>query len=165
MTKRTERSTPIVLPLWLVAAAITTVASLSVTGMSFLQAYVAGESQWSKGQKDAVHALERFSSTGSDADYRQFLDRIAVPLGDRAAKLEMNRADPDHAVITREFLKGQIPQPDIDGMIWLYRNFKYTPLFRPALQYWDIGDQYILELRCLRRPKIQPHVGIAPTEN
>ena len=146
MAKRTERSIPVVLPLWLVAAAITTIASFSVTGMSFLQAYVAGESQWSKGQKDAVHALQRFSGTGADADYRQYLDSIAIPLGDRAAKLEMNRAEPDHALITQEFLKGQIAEPDIDGMIWLYRNFKDTPLFRPALHYWDFGDQYILEL-------------------
>jgi diguanylate cyclase (GGDEF)-like protein/PAS domain S-box-containing protein len=146
MTKRTERSTPVVIPLWLVAAAVTTIASFSVTSMSFLQAYVSGESQWSKGQKDAVHALQRFSGTGADADYQQFLDSIAIPLGDRAAKLEMNRAEPDHALVTREFLKGQIAQPDIDGMIWLYRNFKHTWLFRPALQYWDIGDQYILEL-------------------
>jgi diguanylate cyclase (GGDEF)-like protein/PAS domain S-box-containing protein len=147
MTKRTERSTPVVLPLWLVAAAITTAASLSVTGMSFLQAYVAGESQWSKGQKDAAHALQRFAVTESNADYQQFLDSIAIPLGDHAAKLEMNKPDPDHAVITREFLKGQIPQPDIEGMIWLYRSFKNTLLFRRALQYWDLGDRYILELR------------------
>jgi diguanylate cyclase (GGDEF)-like protein/PAS domain S-box-containing protein len=146
-----RRSTMAVLPMWFVTALITTVASLSVTAMFFMQAYVAGESQWSKGEKDAVAALLRFAHSGSEADYQRFLDRIAVPLGDHAAKLEMNRAAPDHAVIKAGFLAGQIAPQDIDGMIWLYRSFADTPLFSRALTFWDLGDQYILELMRIGR--------------
>src|SRR5579863_1846277 len=142
-----RRTAAALFPLWLVAIVITGFASLSIAVMSIFLGYVAGESNWSKGQKDAVHALERFASTGAEADYQEFQARIAVPLADRTAKLEMNKADPDHEVITNAFLNGKIEPQDIDGMIWLYRNFKTTPWFRHAANYWDIGDVYLLRLR------------------
>jgi diguanylate cyclase (GGDEF)-like protein/PAS domain S-box-containing protein len=135
------------LPLWLVAIVITIVAALSIAVMTILVGYAAGESQWAKGQKDAVHALERYESTGVEADYQTFLDRIAVPLADRTAKLEMNKARPDHEAIVRAFLQGRVAAQDIDGMIWLYRNFKNTPWFRRAADFWDAGDDYLLQLR------------------
>ncbi|QCP52838.1 EAL domain-containing protein [Trinickia violacea] len=142
-----RRTAAALFPLWLVAIVITAFASLSIAVMSIFLGYVAGESNWSKGQKDAVHALERFASTGAEADYQEFEARIAVPLADRTAKLEMNKADPDREVITDAFLNGKIEPQDIDGMIWLYRNFKTTPWFRRAADYWDIGDIYLLRLR------------------
>ncbi|TKC88017.1 EAL domain-containing protein [Trinickia terrae] len=141
-----RRTAAALVPLWLVAIVITVFASLSIAVMSIFLAYVAGESNWSKGQKDAVHALERFASTGAEADYQEFQAHLAVPLADRAAKLEMNKASPDHDVIVNAFLNGKIALEDIDGMIWLYRNFRNTPWFHRAAGYWDVGDIYLLRL-------------------
>lgn len=129
------------------AAVMAAFACFSVTVMSFLLAYVTGESQWSKGQKDAVHALERYVRTGDEADYGEFLRTLAVPLADRTARLEMDKASPDHATTVAAFLAGKIAPQDVDGMIWLYRNFKGTPWFRRAAAFWEAGDQYILRLR------------------
>ncbi|TDG20754.1 EAL domain-containing protein [Paraburkholderia silviterrae] len=141
-----RRTTAVLLPLWLLAAVMAVIASISLAIMAILLAYVAGESTWSKGQKDAVHALERYARAGDEADYRMFLKCIAVPLGDRAAKLEMNRPQPDIAAIRRGFEQGRIAAADIDGMTWGYRTLKNTPWMRPAVAYWDIGDRYILKL-------------------
>jgi diguanylate cyclase (GGDEF)-like protein/PAS domain S-box-containing protein len=141
-----RRTTAVLLPLWLLAAVMAVIASISVAIMSILLAYVAGESSWSKGQKDAVHALERYARSGSEADYRAFLAGIAVPLGDRTAKLQMNLPDPDRSVIRRGFEEGHIAPADIDGMTWGYRTLKTTPWMRPAVAFWDIGDRYILRL-------------------
>jgi len=141
-----RRSAAAVFSLWLVAAVITISASLSVACMSFLLDYVAAESQWSKGQKDAAHALERFAGSGAEADYQAFLQGIAVPLAYRRAKFELNKAQFDPAALAGALANGNITPKDIDGMAWLYRNFKNTPLFSPALNLWDSGDQYILEL-------------------
>ncbi|WP_433704394.1 EAL domain-containing protein [Paraburkholderia sacchari] len=141
-----RRTTAVLLPLWLLAAVMTVIASISLAIMSILLAYVAGESTWSKGQKDAVYALDRYARLGDEADYRTFLECIAVPLGDRAAKLEMNRPQPDVAAIRRGFEQGRIAAADVDGMTWGYRTLKSTPWMRPAVAYWDIGDRYILRL-------------------
>ncbi|QGZ54116.1 EAL domain-containing protein [Paraburkholderia acidiphila] len=141
-----RRTTAVLLPLWLLAAVMALIAAASLAIMSILLAYVAGESSWSKGQKDAVHALERYARTGDEADYRTFLSGIAVPLGDRAAKLEMNRARPDTAAIRHGFELGRIAPDDIDGMTWGYRTLKNTPWMRPAVAFWDIGDHFILRL-------------------
>ncbi|MFP4906265.1 hypothetical protein ACLFKT_45660, partial [Paraburkholderia sp. BR14261] len=48
-----RRTTAVLLPLWLLAAVMALIAAVSLAIMSILLAYVAGESSWSKGQKDA----------------------------------------------------------------------------------------------------------------
>ncbi|WP_321929335.1 EAL domain-containing protein [Paraburkholderia guartelaensis] len=141
-----RRTTAVLLPLWLLAAVMAVIAAVSLSIMSILLAYVAGESSWSKGQKDAVHALERYARIGDEADYHAFLAGIAVPLGDRAARLEMNRAQPDTAAIRHGFELGRIAPADMDGMTWGYRTLKNTPWMRPAVAFWEIGDRHILRL-------------------
>lgn len=59
-----RRTTAILLPLWLLAAVMAVIAAVSLAIMSILLAYVAGESSGSNGQKDAVHALERYARAG-----------------------------------------------------------------------------------------------------
>src|ERR1700759_669190 len=114
--------------MWLMTILMTLFASFSVSVMSVLLAYVGGESQWSKGEKDAVRALERFAHSGDERDYQVFLKRIAVPLADREAKLELNKARPDPALFANAFARGEIAREDVDGMAWLYRDFGNVPL-------------------------------------
>jgi hypothetical protein len=83
--RRANRATAALVSVWLVAGVMTMFAWASVTVMSVLLAYVAGESQWSKAQKDAVRALERFAHTHEESDYQAFLAQIAVPPADREA--------------------------------------------------------------------------------
>ncbi|MES2072971.1 MAG: EAL domain-containing protein [Pseudomonadota bacterium] len=142
-----RRTTAVLLPLTVVVVVLTIFAAISVTVMSVLRAYVGGESHWSKAQKDSVHALQRFAVTGADQDYQRFLREIEVPLGDRRARLEMDKPDPDYALVNKGFLAGGVAEDDIAGMTWLYRNFKNGVLFRNAISYWVQGDRYILQLR------------------
>jgi diguanylate cyclase (GGDEF)-like protein len=142
-----NRANAALFSVWLVAVVMTVFACLSVTVMSLLVAYVAGESQWSKAQKDAVRALERYGHTHAERDYQAFLGHIAVPLADRVGKLEMEKPVPDRDAAVDALLKGRIAREDIDGMVWLYRHFRHAPLFSNAVAYWDAGDAYILQLR------------------
>src|SRR4029077_20816715 len=57
--------------------------------LSAVRAYVGGEALYSKGQKDAVHHLLRFAETQDGVEYREFLAAIAIPLGDKQARLEL----------------------------------------------------------------------------
>jgi hypothetical protein len=131
--------------MWVMAIVMTRFASLSVTVMSVLLAYVGGESQWSKGEKDAVRALERFAHSGDERDYRAFVQRRRAARG-RQARLEMDKARPDHARLVDAFRRGEIAREDVDGLIWLYRDFGKVPLVPRAVDYWKAGDVYVLRL-------------------
>ncbi|GGC60684.1 EAL domain-containing protein [Undibacterium terreum] len=141
-----RRTTAVLLPLAVVVILLSIFAALSVVTMSVLRAYVGGESHWSKAQKDAVFALQRYAVTGAEIDYQRFLKELEVPRGDSRARLEMNKPNGDDALIKDGFIAGGVAEDDIPGMVWMYRNFKHTYLFRNAISYWEQGDHYIQQL-------------------
>src|SRR5260370_40498261 len=55
--------------------------------LSGVRAYVSGEGLYSKGQKDAVYYLIKYMHSEAESDYRKYLSAIAVPLGDRQARV------------------------------------------------------------------------------
>src|SRR5580692_9670358 len=78
--------------IWMFAAIVLCLlilANFSFGVLSSLRAYVGGESKWSKAQKDAVFHLQKYATSRAADDLRQFLDNIAVPLGDHSARIEM----------------------------------------------------------------------------
>lgn len=126
-----------------------TVSSLGL--LSSIRAYVAGESLWSKGQKEAVYFLTAYARTRSDADYRDFLQAIAIPLGDHRARLALDRPEPDLEAARQGFLAGGNHPDDIAGMIFLYRHFRDTPLLRKPIAIWAEGDIELARLEALGR--------------
>ena len=119
-------------------------ASLSV--MSAVRAYVGGESSWSKAQKTAVAALERYAITHDEADFAAYRTAIAVIFGDRDARLALEAADPDTARARSGLIAGRNHPDDIAGMIWLYRYFRHVPFMARAIGYWTEADALVLEL-------------------
>ena len=71
-------------PFVLAIGALALVVVIGFAVLSSARAYVAGESQWSKGRSAAVAALRAYAVSGSDVDFRRFETALAVPLGDRA---------------------------------------------------------------------------------
>jgi len=136
---------PVILIVLLQAA----LAGGSIYVMSAVRAIVAGESQWSKGQKDAVYHLDYYAESGNPQAYRAFLDALAIPLGDRAARLAMERPVPDLEATRAGFLQGRNHPDDIAGMIWLLRTFREWDIVRKPTQQWLVGDRYLLELQAL----------------
>ncbi len=111
-----------------------------------VRAYVGGEGMWSKGQKDAVYALSRYISSQDERDYRDYLTAIALPLGDRAARLEMEKPVFDRATVAAGFVQGGNGVEDIDDMIFLFRHFKGIPYFSQAIEIWRQAEQQVLQL-------------------
>src|SRR3569832_812218 len=66
-----------------------------ISTFSSLRAYVNGEGRWSKAEGQAIADLRRYAASYDEADYQRFRSQLAVPLGDRAARLQMQSADPD----------------------------------------------------------------------
>ncbi len=114
--------------------------------MSAARGYVSGESLWSKSQKEAVQQLLRYASTRSSEDWEAYRTAIAVPLGDRIAREELEKPDPDLAVVRRGFLDGHNHPDDFDGMVRLFRWFRGVRFLERAIRTWERGDALIAEL-------------------
>ncbi|MGI9024377.1 MAG: EAL domain-containing protein, partial [Burkholderiaceae bacterium] len=114
---------------------------ISLDMLSSARAFVGGESLWAKGQKEAFHSLGRYAQTHAEADYRRYEENIAVSLGDRKARLELSKADPDPALVRRGFLEGRNHPDDIAGMVRLFRRFKHVSFMARAIDIWTAADE------------------------
>jgi diguanylate cyclase (GGDEF)-like protein/PAS domain S-box-containing protein len=139
----------LVWPFVAVVLAQAAVASLSICTLSAVRAYVGGESLWSKGQKSAIYFLDRYAETGEEKYYDQFRRALAVPLGDRAARLALDAQPVDVQAAERGLLRGRNHESDVPGMIWLFRNFRSVASIGASIRLWAEADPAVLELEAL----------------
>ena len=135
-----------ILPLLVSAALLAGLSAFSMDILSSVRAYVGAEGLYSKAQKDAVLHLSQYVNSHQELDYQQFLQAIAVPLGDRKARLALDRRDPDLDAAYQGFLAARNHPDDIDGMIWLFRNFRNIDFMSDAIAIWAEADGIIHEL-------------------
>ncbi|MCY1344402.1 diguanylate cyclase (GGDEF) domain protein [compost metagenome] len=122
---------------------------LSLALLSTLRAYVNGESLWSKGQKDAIYALDLYVDSRAEADYQRYLDALAFPLGDHRARLAMDEPRLDRARAEAGLAQGGNHPEDWPGMIALYRYFRGFSHLERAIGFWAEADHSLLELQRL----------------
>jgi diguanylate cyclase (GGDEF)-like protein/PAS domain S-box-containing protein len=122
---------------------------LSAESMSILaaaRAYSEGESLWSKGQKSAMFHLLRYAETHDIADYQKYRQGVAITLGDRKAREELIKRDPDYAVAWQGFIEGRNHPDDVPGLIMLFRRFRHIDFMAEVIALWTDGDRHIAEL-------------------
>lgn len=128
---------------------------LSLKLSSAVRAYVAGEGLWSRAQKDGVFALDRYAVSRSEDDYAAFETSIGVIMGDRMARIEMEKPEYDHAVATRGLALGGNHPDDIPDMIFLFRHFRSVSYLRDAIAAWTqadvLVDRLVAHAQVLRR--------------
>jgi PAS domain S-box-containing protein len=132
--------------------AIITLVLVSVGGfqaLSAARAYVGGESLWSKARSQtAAHLRERLSARIAPP-CPPLPVWLAVPLGDRVARLALEQSPPDLAAARVGFLQGGNHPDDLYGMIHLYLYFGSLPLLRDPVMAWRRGDELIEQMRVL----------------
>lgn len=114
--------------------------------LSSVRGFVAGESNWSKAQKDAVLNLHKYARTKDSVYYEKFQSNVRVPLGDSKARLALEENPPDLARAREGFLEGKTHPDDITGitkLILRFHNFNYV---NKAIQIWREGDKMTQEL-------------------
>jgi PAS domain S-box-containing protein len=134
-----------------IVAALLFLTNTRMDVLSALRAYVGGEGFWSKAQKDAVHHLTRYADSGDERDYHRYLAAIAVPLGDRDARLELEKAHPDPETVERGFVQGRNHPEDVPGMARLFRRFRNVSYIAEAIAIWTHADRDVIKLRHLGR--------------
>jgi diguanylate cyclase (GGDEF)-like protein len=137
---------------WLFSGIIVLSLAFTYYGIGVLsagRAYVGGEGLWSKAQKDMVYALARYARYHNIDDYHTFLASRTVILGDRQARLELEKPSPDLQIARAGFLLGRNHPDDIDGMIRLFRHFRRVPDIDQAVDIWTRADAEIDQLMTL----------------
>jgi diguanylate cyclase (GGDEF)-like protein len=115
--------------------------------LSAARAFVGGEGLWSKAERDAIYALSRYANTRDQRDYQAYTGALAVVLGDRQFRLELEKPQPDLQISRQGLLQGRNHPDDIDGMIDLFRNFRQMAEIDRAVTLWATADASIDHLR------------------
>lgn len=119
---------------------------VSLYVLSAVRGYVAGESLWSKGQKDAIYYLTLYADNRNDATYLKYQQAIAVPQGGHELRIALDRPNPDMEAARLGILKGGNHPDDVSSLIWLYLNFRHFSYLEKAIELWTVGDGYLVQL-------------------
>jgi PAS domain S-box-containing protein len=139
-------SKKLVIILWLFLVIVIGLLALSyvtIENLSAARAYVGGEGLWSKAQKQAVYDLLRYSISHSDGDYQNYRLALLVPLGDRQARLELEKPVPDMGIVRNGFIQGRNSPQDVAGMATLFRRFRHSTYMSEAVEIWGQADVLI----------------------
>jgi PAS domain S-box-containing protein len=118
----------------------------SINTLSAVRAYVGGEGLWSKAQKDALYALQKYGHTHNEADYQQFREFMKVPLGDGKTRVELMKLQPDLEAARQGFIEGRNHPEDVDGMIKLFRRFNKIYYIHKAIIIWSEAEPFAMQL-------------------
>jgi len=114
--------------------------------LSASRAYINGESQYSKGQKEASALLISYIYSGNETEYNSFLKAISIPIGDRHAREALSAPVISTKAAKAGFLQAHNHPDDIGNMIWLFRNFSHLGMFKKAVTIWEQGDVMVEQL-------------------
>jgi signal transduction histidine kinase/CheY-like chemotaxis protein len=118
----------------------------AVNTLSSVRSYVEGEGLWSKAQKDAAYHLRIYTFSHDEKDYQEFLNFLKVPLGDKKARLELAKPQPDLEVARQGFIEGRNHPDDVDGMINLIRRFHDVYYIHSAFVIWGQAEAKMEQL-------------------
>ena len=119
---------------------------VSLESLSGIRGYVNGENLWLKSQKDGVYYLSRYALVGNEKDYIAFLQNMQVPLGDKKARLELEKENPDYNIARQGFREGGNHPDDVNSMIELFRRYRNFTYLDQAISIWANGDNEISKL-------------------
>jgi len=133
----------------ILAASVLVLATVGSTVQSGVRAYVGGEGLWSKAQKDAILQLGRYIETGSETNWDGYLREIEVVLGDRRARVELERPEADMAVVANGLIAGRNAPEDVAAMALVFRTFRSISYIDRAITTWAAADGEIDQLRLI----------------
>lgn len=144
--RSTLRLISVAWPFVLIVVLQTALATFSLQVSTSLRAFVTGESLWSKGQHDALYYLNRYADSGNRSFVDRYRQAMAIPLGDRAARLALEADQPDIQAAYQGFLKGGNHPDDIPNVIWLFRYFRWLPVMEACVRDWRTAEGVLMQL-------------------
>jgi len=134
------------------AAILVTLYLLTLFGLNTLsgmRAFVEGEGLYTKHQRDAVRTITRYVRTGDEASYQSFQQHLDILDDLRLSRLELDKNDPNLAVVHAGFLKLGLDRRDMDNMVNVYRRFHGFEHVSKAISDWKAADDELDKLRVI----------------
>lgn len=103
--------------------------------------------KWSKAQKNAVFALQRYGISHNEKDFQEFESFLKIPEGDHRARTELMKVHANPEIIRAGFLQGRVHPADIEPMVDLLRRFYWISYLAHAIEQWTKGDLMIAEIK------------------
>ena len=119
---------------------------VSLYVLSAVRGYVAGESMWSKGQKDAIYYLNLYANSRDEQHYQKYQQAIAIPQGSHDLRVALDGPIPEIGAARLGILQGGNHPDDVPSIIWLYLNFRHFSYMEKAIELWKVGDGYLVQL-------------------
>lgn len=129
-----------------VVAGLALVTYGGVEVLSSVRAYTNAEALYSKAQKDAVYYLHQYAISEKEAYFEKYQESIAVPLGYRQARAELDKPDPDPTVIRQGMLQGRIDPEDAGGPLWLFSLLRRVGPATQVIRLWSEADLLVAQL-------------------
>ncbi len=115
----------------------------AMESLSSVRAFVGGNGLWSKAEKDSIIALQNYAQSRREKDFAEFQNQMQISLGDRQARIEMLKPNPDSQVIQDGLGKGRIHPDDVPGLVRFVQRFYWEPHVAKALAIWKDADDHI----------------------
>ncbi|WP_413574611.1 ATP-binding protein [Bdellovibrio sp. HCB290] len=115
----------------------------ALSTLSSVRAFVGGEGMWSKAQKNAIHSLTSYIFTKEQHYYDDFHEYMQIPLGDRKARQELEKENPDYAVVFSGFIQGGVHPDDIPGVIRILKTWGNVSFIQRAVIAWTAADDML----------------------
>ena len=131
--------------------------------LSSVRAYTNAEALYSKGQKDAVYYLHQYALSGNEKHFGKYEAAIAVPLGYRQARAELDKADPDPEVIRQGMMQGRSHPDDDAGPVWLFRLLRRVGPATRAIRIWGEADLLVAQLQNVAE-QVRREIGSGATD-
>ncbi len=114
----------------------------TIKTLSAFRAFINGESQYSKAQKDGSRHLLLYLNQRNEEFYTAYTRDIDINAGDSLA-LKGLFAGHDRSLLIVDFVRGRNDVADADDMIWLVRNFSRVNYMKRCIQLWGKADNLV----------------------
>jgi diguanylate cyclase (GGDEF)-like protein/PAS domain S-box-containing protein len=131
-------------PCVVIVGVLLIISAISIVTLSATRAYVAGNSLWTRAEREISSLLIAYRRTGNPEMLAELNAQMNVLLGDRTARLELVKSRPNDALARRGLLAGGNHPDDIQSMIWLFRAARLLGLGEVPLRIWGEADEQFL---------------------
>lgn len=130
----------VIWPFLAVIVVLVGLGAISVGVMSSLRAFIAGESVWSKGEKDGIFYLSQYTEFANEEFYNRYQVAVAGPRSLRNARIALYSNEPNIDAAAQWLINGGIDRQDVPDAIRTFKWFRRSHYLQSTVSLWSKGD-------------------------
>ncbi len=128
---------------------ITGLSYVGLEGLSIIRSYLGAENLWSKSEKSAVTALQRYVLKEDAQDLKFFLKELELPAATQRARFEILKKETNFNILDQALIEAKNDPSEVRAMGVLMKRAKGIQFIDDALAAWARGDIYLDQLNII----------------